>query len=122
MTDLDMWSAIVGFAVPPLVAVFIQSSWPSWVKALFTFGVCALGGGVTAALTGYIEGMSPARSVLVVLFSALAFYRTFWRPSTIAPKIEAATNLTKEEPGLESWQRPADDPDHGLIHRSWPPR
>jgi hypothetical protein len=116
-----MWSALVGFGVPPLVAVFVQSSWPSWVKALFTFGVCALGGGVTAALTGYMGGMSPARSVLVVLFSALTFYRMFWRPSAIAPKIEAATNV-KEPAGLESWQELAPKPDADPAHHRWPPR
>lgn len=121
MTDLEMWSGIVGFAVPPLVAVFVQSSWPSWARALFAFAVCVLGGGVTAALTGYLQGVAPARAVLVVLFSALTFYRLFWHPSKIAPMIEKATDL-RAPPAVDSFQRPADDPDYGLIHRSWPPR
>ena len=98
MTDLDMWAGIVGFAVPPLVAVFVQSAWPAWARAVFAFVVCVAGGGVTAALTGYLHGMSPARSVLVVLFSALTFYRVFWHPSKIAPMIEKKTNLGGPHP------------------------
>lgn len=62
MTDLDMWAAIVGFLTPPLVAALVQSSWAPWARALFAFGVCALGGGVTAYLTGYMQGVSPARA------------------------------------------------------------
>lgn len=119
MTDLDMWSGIVGFAVPPLVAVFVQSAWPSWARALFAFAVCLIGGGVTAALTGYLHGMSPARSALVVLFSALTFYRVFWHPSTIAPRIEAATNLGTRPNDL--LQRPAAPADPS-PRISWPPR
>jgi hypothetical protein len=116
MTDLDMWSGIVGFAVPPLVAVFVQSAWPAWARAVFAFAVCVAGGGVTAALTGYLHGMSPARSALVVLFSALTFYRVFWHPSTIAPKIEAATNF--DTGPTERAERDALDP----VHHRYPPR
>lgn len=112
MTDLDMWSGIVGFAVPPLVAVFVQSAWPAWARAVFAFAVCVIGGGVTAALTGYLHGMSPARSALVVLFSALTFYRVFWHPSKIAPMIEQKTNLRDPDPWPYWWPRPkgGDDP------------
>lgn len=100
MTDLDMWSGIVGFVAPAVVAVIVRSAWPSWARALVTLAVCVAGGGITAALTGNLEGASPARAVLVVLFTALAFYRLWWHPSTIAPKIEAATS--PEPAGLES--------------------
>jgi hypothetical protein len=133
MTDLDMWSGIVGFAVPPLVAVFVQSAWPAWARAVFAFVVCVAGGGVTAAFTGYLHGMSPARSVLVVLFSALTFYRVFWHPSQIAPMIEKKTNLSAGEPiprGADpspridrapSHRRPA-GPDLDPVHHRYPPR
>lgn len=124
MTDLDMWAGIVGFAVPPLVAAFVQSSWPAWARALFAFAVCMVGGGVTAALTGYLEGVAPARAALVVLFSALTFYRTFWHPSKIAPMIEKRTNLRPQDPPAppepEPWQRTAIEPEP--IRRSWPPK
>jgi hypothetical protein len=97
MTDLDMWSAIVGFASPPLIAFLVQSKWAPWAKALTALVVCVIGGGVTAYLTGYLHGMSPARAVLVTLFSALAFYRMFWHPSKIAPAIERFTDLSQDD-------------------------
>lgn len=120
MTDLDMWSGIAGFAVPPLVAVFVQSSWPSWARAAFAFAVCVAGGGVTAALTGYLEGVSPARAMLVTLFSALTFYRVFWHPSKIAPMIEKKTDFDLgpgERAELEV-QRVERDP----VHHRYPQR
>lgn len=121
MTDLDMWSGIVGFAVPPLVSVFVQSSWPAWARAVFAFAVCMAGGGVTAALTGYLEGAGTARAALVVLFSALTFYRTFWHPSKIATMIETKTNLSGDPgPEPQPWQRSATTSDPMI--RSWPPK
>lgn len=120
MTDLDMWSGIVGFAVPPLVAVFVQSSWAPWARAVFAFAVCMFFGGVTAALTGYLAGVAPARAALVVLFSALTFYRTFWHPSQIAPMIEKKTNLD-DTPTLRA-ELPLSAPARDPAHHRWPQR
>jgi hypothetical protein len=95
LSDLDLWSMLAGFFMPALIATIVQSHWASQLKAAVTAGVCALGGGVTAALTGYLHGVSIVRAVLIVLGSALAFYRLFWKPSKIAGAIEAATDLPR---------------------------
>lgn len=94
ISDLDMWSALVGFALPALIAVLVQSHWSSQVKGAVTAAVCVVGGGVTAALTGYLTGITVVRAILVVLASAVAFYRMFWKPTRIASTIEQATNVT----------------------------
>lgn len=121
MTDLDMWAAIVGFLMPPVVAALVQSAWASWARALFAFGVCTVGGGVTAALTGQMEGVSPARAVLVTLFSALTFYRVFWHPSKIAPMIEKKTNLPEPRPPQgETWDEWVNRT--GTLRRDQPPK
>lgn len=128
MTELDMWSAIVGFAVPPLIAVFVQSKWAPWAKALFAFATCLIGGGVTAYLTGYLHGLSPARAMLVTLFSALTFYRVFWKPSKIAPAIERRTDLDQDDntgtgahrPRLTVPPAPARADANGRRGENWP--
>lgn len=93
LSDLDLWSALIGFAMPALIAVIVQSHWSSQIKGAVTVGVCMVGGGVTAWLTGYLHGVTVIRAVLVVLAAALIFYRIFWKPSKIGPTIEKATDL-----------------------------
>lgn len=94
VSDLDMWSALVGFGLPALIAVLVQSHWSAQIKGVITAAVCVLGGFVTAALTGDLHGTTIVRSVLVVLGSAVTFYRVFWKPTKIASAIEEATNVT----------------------------
>lgn len=92
MSDLDMWGAIVGFAMPPLIAVVASANWgPAW-RAVTAFLACAVAGGVTAWIGGDLEGLTPVRTILFVLFAALGAYKTFWQPSGIAPAIEDATS------------------------------
>lgn len=91
-SDLDLWSAIIGFLLPPLIAVVVQSRWPNWVRGLVAGAACLVCGAVTAALAGQFTGYTPARCVLIVLIMAIGFYRMFWHPSGIAPRIEQATN------------------------------
>lgn len=121
MTDLDMWAGIVGFVAPAAVAVIVRGAWPSWARALATLAVCVIGGAVTAALTGNLDGVAPARAVLIVLGAALAFYRLWWHPSKIAPAIEQATTPTPRGrvPRLSGRRLPAE---RGPSAAPLPPR
>jgi len=91
LSDLDLWSLVVGFAMPPLIAFISSVRWPSWARALVAVAVCLVGGGMTAAVSGYYDGMSMMRAVMVTFAAALGFYRVFWHPSGIAPWIEQKT-------------------------------
>lgn len=101
LSNMDMWSLVVGFALPPLIAFISSARWPSWARALAAVVVCLIGGGVTAAVSGYYTGVPVLRAVMVTLVAALAFYRIFWRPSGIAPWIERQTT-----PRLPWWYTP----------------
>lgn len=101
LTDLDIWSMLVGFLMPPLIAVILRSHWPSQAKASVTVAACLVGGGVTAYLQGYFHGVTLIRAVLLTLGAALVFYRIFWKPSKIAPTIEAATTPDPGRPWFE---------------------
>lgn len=94
VSDLVMWSAIVGFVLPPLVAFVNQATWPGWARALVALAACIGAGAGTAAFDGSLTGQRWATAVLVVLTAALGFYTTFWKPSKIAPAIEQATTLS----------------------------
>lgn len=107
MSNLDIWSLVVGFALPPLIAFVSSAHWPSWARALMAVIVCMVGGGVTAAVSGYYTGVPLLRAVMLTLIATLGFYRVFWRPSGVAPWIERKTTprlpwwYTPDSPGRE---------------------
>ena len=92
MTDLQMWSLIVGFALPPVLAILMQQSWPDSARAVLAFVACAVAGAGTAYFDASLTGRTFVQSALVVLVSAMATYRGLWKP-TIAPTIERVTSL-----------------------------
>jgi hypothetical protein len=92
VSNLDMWSALVGFLLPPVVAVANRPTWPSWARAGVTVAGCVLAALGTAWLNGTFDGGDLTRSALVVGFAAFGTYRAFWHPSGIAPAIEKATS------------------------------
>jgi len=92
VTDLVMWSLIVGFTMPLVISVIQQPKWADPLRASVTFVACAIAGGGTAYFAADLDGRTFVSSSLVVLTTALATYKSFWKPTTIAPKIEAATS------------------------------
>lgn len=92
MTELDMWAALVGFAMPGVVAVVAQSKWQPWQRGLTALGSCVAAAALTAYLNGALNGLTPLRTALVVAFTAMGTYKTWWKPSGIAPAIERVTN------------------------------
>ena len=108
LSDLDIWSILAGFGMPLLIAFISSARWPGWARALVAVAVCIAGGTMTALLTGYYGGVPMLRAVLVTLIAALGFYRVWWKPSGIAPAIEAKTT-----PRLPWWYTPAGPRDSG---------
>lgn len=94
--DLVMWSGLVGFGLPPIVAIINQPSWPGWARAFVTVVLCVLAGGGTAWFEGSLTDARWTTAVLIVLTAAVASYRMFWRPSQITDKIEKATSGSGE--------------------------
>lgn len=92
MTDLDMWSLLVGVLLPALIAVVNRAHWVAWVKGVVAVASSALAGGVTAVLTGQLTGGTWLHAALVVAVAAVAAYRLWWKPTGIGPKIEASVN------------------------------
>ena len=97
MSDLEMWSLLVGVLLPIVVATINRSVWPGWAKAAVVIVTSSAAGGVTAWLTGVLTGGTWLHSALVVGVAAVGSWRVFWRPSGIGPAVERAT-----EPGLPS--------------------
>lgn len=91
-SDLAMWSIIVGFGLPPIVAVLNQPRWLGWVRAVLTVLSCVIAGGITAYLSGALTDKRWTTAALIVGVAAIGSYRTFWRPSGITDAIERGTS------------------------------
>jgi VIT1/CCC1 family predicted Fe2+/Mn2+ transporter len=93
MTEFEMWSLIVGFLLPPVLSVVVQTGWSDRLKAVVAFAACAVAGAGVAYFQGELTGKRFVEAGLVVLVTALATYRNFWRPTGVSPAIETKTNV-----------------------------
>lgn len=95
MSDpLVLWSTIVGFVLPPVLAVLMQSRWRPEVKGLVAFLACLVAATGTVTLQGHLgDGTALTTSFLLIFTGAIATYRLYWRPTGIAPTIERTTDV-----------------------------
>lgn len=90
--NLAMWSLIVGFLSPIVISLIQQPRWSDGVRAFVAFIFCAVAGIPTAYFAGDLEGKDYVTSGLLILVTAITSYRNFWKPTAIAPSIEASTS------------------------------
>lgn len=96
ISDAQMWSLIVGFLSPLVIAVIQQPKWSGPIRVLVAVLWSALAGGMTSWLAGDFGGRSALSCALIVCVTAIATYQQIWRPTRIAPTIEAKTSPPSE--------------------------
>jgi hypothetical protein len=94
VNNLAQWDLIVGFFLPLVTAVVIRQAWSPTYKAVANFVLSI----VAAAGVVYFQGNlatgnlnALVSSVLIVLVASIATYHGLFRPTRIAPAIEAKT-------------------------------
>jgi hypothetical protein len=92
MTDLEMWSLVVGFLSPPAISVVQQPRWSPRTRAVVAFALCSVFGAGTAWFTGELTGRSVVSGSLVVLVAAIAAYKGLWGPVGVTAAVESATS------------------------------
>lgn len=92
MTDLEMWSALVAFLLPLVIAVIQQPRWSGPVRVGIMVVFCVLASLVTTALQGNLSTDRWFHSLLVVAIGTIAFYQGVWKPALVAPRLERATS------------------------------
>lgn len=90
--NLAMWSLIVGFLSPIAISLIQQPTWSDAVRAVVAFLFSAVVAVPTAYFAGDLEGRDYVSSGLLILVTTVATYKNFWKPTAIAPKVEAATS------------------------------
>ncbi len=91
MSNLVMWTMIVGFVMPPIISVIQQPSFSQPVRAILTAILSVIGGGLTAYFNDQFNTEDVVGSILVTGVAAITFYRGFWKPTGVSPAIENAT-------------------------------
>jgi hypothetical protein len=89
-----MWALIVGFFLPPVQAIIQQTSWGTRLRAVVNFAACAVAGAGVAYFQGDLTGRRFVEAGLIVLVASIATYKGTWKPTGIAPAVEAKTNVT----------------------------
>lgn len=92
MTDMAMWSLIVGFFLPILVSLIKQSKWSKTAKVLLAFALFIVVGFVTAYLSGLLEARTIISSILIIAVVSLTMYQSFYKPTGIDAKVSSVTD------------------------------
>lgn len=93
MTDFEMYLLLVGFFLPPVLSIIQQSNWSARLRSIVAFAACLLAGAGVAYFQGDLTGKRFVSGALIVMVTALATYRNFWKPTGVAPAIETKTNV-----------------------------
>lgn len=97
MTTLDPLTTgvQVGALLPLLTAVVQRPAWSAKYKKVVAVVTALVAGIATVAATGgwdqFQHGKITAATLLAVLAASQTSYDLLWKPSTLAPMIEAAT-------------------------------
>jgi len=96
MSNLEMWSLLVGFFMPLVIAAVQRSTWTNPVRALVALLMCIVAAFGTVWFAGEFDTNDIISSILLVLVTSIASYKGLWKPTAVAPKIEAATSPTPQ--------------------------
>lgn len=90
-------AALVGAALPFLIAIVVQSPWGDGLKALVAFVLCMAAGTITAYLTDSIHFTDPGWDWVAwfgtIYTAAMVTWRNLYHPTNVTDKIEAATSV-----------------------------
>lgn len=99
VSNLVMWSLIVGFVTPPVLAVIQQPRFSRRVQSILAFAfsaVLALGllyFDETLGFRAELDAENFISALLMIFVTATNTYRNLWKPTGIAPAIESVTTV-----------------------------
>lgn len=93
MTNLQMWSLLVGFLAPLLIAAVQQPKWTSKTRAIVQVLSSLVIGAGTALFNGQLDSVKNTTSaILVVLVASMSSYESVWKKTGWTAAIEAKTS------------------------------
>ena len=90
--NLSMYTAVVGFFLPGLIAIINRCGWDAGKKYGISFAVVCVAAIGHLIFAGQWDMADVPGSILKMLFMTIGSYLVFWRPSVISDKIEQSIN------------------------------
>lgn len=85
---------MVGAVVlPPIIAVVNQAHWPAPVKGVVAAITCCISALIAVYLRGPVHVATWRDTAMLTALGAFGAYRIFWRPTGLAPVLEAITTV-----------------------------
>lgn len=98
MSNFQSYALLVGSLLPVIIAVVQQQRWPDYVRAGVGLVICAVAAAVTAYAQGDLTAERWGEGLLLVAVAAWSSYQGFWKPTGIAPTVEAKTSMGTSPP------------------------
>lgn len=93
-----LWLLTVGFFSPLVIAVIQQSRWSPRRQSVVAFCFYVAVAAVTAWLAGIFNTAGIIVAILVIFVTAGNSYKLLWKPTGVAPAIQAATPIGSKQP------------------------
>ena len=90
LSNLAMWSLIVGALTPPLLSVVQQPRYARF-RPVLMIGAAVIDGVMVAWLQGNLDFSRFVNSALVAGVAIITAYHGIWKPSGVSPAIEKKT-------------------------------
>lgn len=95
---LALLALVLGFVVPLIVALVVQTHWSNTMKSVAALLVSVICSVSWLAFDGKLNGQSASQATIAVLGGAVWFYHYFWKNSGITDWIEQFTTIAPSLP------------------------
>lgn len=92
LTDAQMWSLIVGFGLPLVIAVLQRPTFTGPIRTAISVTAALVAAVPTAYFAGDLTGKTWVSTALVITVTSISTYQMLWRQIKVAPWIEAKTS------------------------------
>jgi hypothetical protein len=88
--------------LPPVISIINQKHWRQEYKALTAVAVCIIYSMIITVFRPGADLKDWRNTIAETLIGTCAIYKIFWNPSTLGPKLEAATSFKTRASGLDN--------------------
>jgi hypothetical protein len=81
--------------LPPVISIINQKHWRQEYKALTAVAVCIVYSMIVTVFRPGADLKDWRNTIAETLIGTCAVYKIFWNPSTLGPKLEAATSFRR---------------------------
>lgn len=89
----SQYAMLVGFFLPPLIALILQHQWPTRLKTIVAFALVLLASIGTAYFENRLDLHQLLPTVFTVLTMTVTSFKALWQPTGAADHIERVTSL-----------------------------